>query len=226
MVLYALSVAATLGAWDSEKAIKMMGLGGLVNALVALPTEMRECYYLISARSRGIGVDKMVELGPGEKAAVNAFLAFCILLCFAVYGNVAAVHALGDGRGPQFNSLLVFYMLTNLVPFAAPKFFHLMQTEVRTWPLKPAPASARGRLRGLARSRRAPTDAPAQALALQLRPGLRRDLRHRLLRAQGRRALVPSRVRGRVSRPRRRLRPGKRRTIVTDASVGSGSWAR
>jgi hypothetical protein len=155
MVLYALSVAATLGAWDSEKAIKMMGLGGLVNALVALPTEMRECYYLISARSRGIGVDKMVELGPGEKAAVNAFLAFCILLCFAVYGNVAAVHALGDGRGPQFNSLLVFYMLTNLVPFAAPKFFHLMQTEVRTWPLKPAPASARGRLRGLARSRRA-----------------------------------------------------------------------
>ena len=150
MVLYALSVAATLGAWDSEKAIKMMGLGGLVNALVALPTEMRECYYLISARSRGIGVDKMVELGPGEKAAVNAFLAFCILLCFAVYGNVAAVHALGDGRGPQFNSLLVFYMLTNLIPFAAPKFFHLMQTETRIWPLKLVPAPP-----GLARSRRA-----------------------------------------------------------------------
>ena len=136
MVLYALSVAATLGAWDSEKAIKMMGLGGLVNALVALPTEMRECYYLISARSRGIGVDKMVELGPCEKAAVNAFLAFCILLCFGVYGNVAAVHALGDGRGPQFNSLLVFYMLNMLVPFVAPKFFHLMQTEPRIWPLK------------------------------------------------------------------------------------------
>ena len=136
MVLYNLIVAVTLPAWKSEKALMAMGLGGLVNALVALPTEMREAYFLISARQRGIGLEGMKELSSGEKLALNCFLAFVITLCFVVYANVLAVHVIGDGHGPQFNSLLVFYMLNMLVPFVAPKFFHLMQTEPRVWPLK------------------------------------------------------------------------------------------
>lgn len=132
MAIYGIVLIVTIPTFDNETALLLMGVFGLINVLVILPTNIYEDSMMLKARSQGVGLEKAKALSCCENSIVvgflffaNAFVMAAILLCVVILS------------GPNiWTPLIVVYVGMNVVPVILPKVEHLVSTEARTWPLK------------------------------------------------------------------------------------------
>uniref|UniRef100_A0A7S3NRB8 Uncharacterized protein n=1 Tax=Aureoumbra lagunensis TaxID=44058 RepID=A0A7S3NRB8_9STRA len=137
MATYGIVVAITIVTlFQSEIALRLMAVCGLINVIVIVPTSIREFSYLHEARANGIGVDLGRPLNCCENLTVILFL--LIANAVLILGIVLALSILGSGQttGSLFKILFPVYIVMNIIPIVLPKIQHLIATEVRLWPVK------------------------------------------------------------------------------------------
>ena len=135
MALYGLIIFITLPTFQSSTALQLMGVFGVVNVLIILPTNIFENLHVLSARSRGVGLEKAKALTSCQSCFVSAFITTAYL--FLTGTIVVCLALLGTGPAKALWTLLtIFYVGINIIPILLPKVQHLVLTEVRTWPLK------------------------------------------------------------------------------------------
>eukprot|EP00634_Sargassococcus_sp_CCMP2135_P003622 CAMPEP_0198659784 /NCGR_PEP_ID=MMETSP1467-20131203/33713_1 /TAXON_ID=1462469 /ORGANISM="unid. sp., Strain CCMP2135" /LENGTH=315 /DNA_ID=CAMNT_0044396163 /DNA_START=35 /DNA_END=982 /DNA_ORIENTATION=- len=136
MALYGLVIFITIPTFRNSLALQLMGVFGVVNIIVILPTNIFENTHVLYARSHNVGLDKAVPLS----GCANAFLMLFFGVAFLFLGGAIAVCLAllptSDGSQLLWTLLTLFYVGLNVIPIVVPKIQHLVLTEVRTWPLK------------------------------------------------------------------------------------------
>lgn len=132
MAIYGIVVFFTVLTFDSDAALLLMGIFGLVNVLIILPTNIYEDSMMLTARSNNVGLEKAQPLTCCENLIVVAFLVLANLIIIAVILVNIAILA-GASLWPVLTGL---YVAMNLIPAVLPKVEHLVSTETRVWPLK------------------------------------------------------------------------------------------
>ncbi|KAJ8603739.1 hypothetical protein CTAYLR_000259 [Chrysophaeum taylorii] len=135
MAAYGVIVLLTVSTFQSNTTLTMMGIFGLINALIILPTNFYEDAMMLRARSDNVGLNKSEPLNACENCIVVSYLVFANLLIALMFFLLIVVFATG-GNNKLWGLLSALYVVMNLIPAALPKVEHLVSTETRTWPLK------------------------------------------------------------------------------------------
>lgn len=133
MSVYTLSVVGTTWAFQSNAALALMSVFGVVNVIIILPTNIYEDSMLLIARTHNLGMDKAEPLGFFENLLVVGFIFVGNAIVVAV---IVSALLLASGTLKTWLPLKVLYLLMNLIPIILPMVEHLVATEPRTWPLK------------------------------------------------------------------------------------------